>query len=189
MTEKPIIGVLGLQGAVELHRPHIEEAGGVFRLVKKEEHFDGLDGLILPGGESTTMLKLIDRLALEDSIRNVFKTIPVWGICAGAILMAESVGNPVQRSFAALPITMIRNGYGRQVDSIHFDIDGYPVSFIRAPIIAAVHHDIDVMAKRDNAPIWVKMGKHMATTFHPELTKDYPSPMHTEFLAMVREAM
>lgn len=185
MTSKPVIGVLALQGCVTPHKPHIEAAGGVFRPVKRAADFDGIDGLILPGGESTTMLKLIDRFELADCLKKAFERMPVWGICAGAILMGESVANPIQRSYGVIPVTLIRNGYGRQMDSTHFDIEGYTVSFIRAPIMAPVNDDVEILAKRGESPVWVLYNDKMATSFHPELTQDYPSPMHERFMSLI----
>ena len=144
---QPVIGVLALQGAVEPHRAHIEAAGGEFRAVKTPEQFDAVDGFILPGGESTTMLKLIETFGLWDALVRNFKTKPVWGICAGAILIAERVTHPQQKSFGLLPLTVERNGYGRQLESHHAEIDGYEVSFIRAPIFTDVGPDVAILAE------------------------------------------
>lgn len=179
---KPIIGVLALQGAVEPHRPHIEAAGGEFRAVKTAVQLDECDAFILPGGESTTMLKLIDTFNLWDSLAENFAKKPVWGICAGAILMARKVTNPEQKSFALLPLTVERNGYGRQLDSHHAEINGYPVSFIRAPVFTDVGKDAEILAQHQGAPVWIKAGKYSASAFHPELTLDFPSPMHKKFV-------
>lgn len=184
---KPIIGVLALQGAVEPHRKHIEAAGGEFRAVKTPEQFETVDAFILPGGESTTMLKLIDTFDLWDALAAQFKAKPVWGICAGSILIAENVTSPAQKSFGLLPITVERNAYGRQLESHHVDINGYDVSLIRAPVISKVGEGVAVKATHEGKPVWVEKGRYMATTFHPELTLDYPSPMHREFVNLVRE--
>jgi pyridoxal 5'-phosphate synthase pdxT subunit len=183
---KPVIGVLALQGAVQPHKPHIEKAGGEFRAVKTAEQFDEVDALILPGGESTTMLKLIDTFDLWDSLEKNFKSKPVWGICAGSILLAKKVTDPEQRSFGILPITVQRNAYGRQLESHHADINGYPVSLIRAPVITNPGK-AEVLAEHEKTPVWVRSGNAMATTFHPELTLDFPSPMHKAFIDLVRE--
>jgi pyridoxal 5'-phosphate synthase pdxT subunit len=183
--KKPIIGVLALQGAVTPHQPHIKACGAEFRAVKTAEQFDQVDAFILPGGESTTMLKLIDNFGLWDSLARNFKIKPVWGICAGCILIASRVESPAQKSFGLLPMTVQRNGYGRQIDSHHRDIDGYSVSFIRAPVITSVEEGAEVLAKVDGHPVWVRYGKVMVTTFHPELTLDFPSPMHKTFVDMI----
>lgn len=185
-NNKIIIGVLALQGAVQPHKPHIEACGAEFRTVKTEKDLSGVDGLILPGGESTTMLKLIERFGLWDRLDQFFKTKPTWGICAGSILLAETVLNPAQKSFAALPITVERNGYGRQIDSHYTDINGYEVSLIRAPVITQTGQNIDVLASHDGKPVWVQKGHVMASTFHPELTLDFPSPMHKAFMELIK---
>lgn len=185
-NKKPVIGVLALQGAVELHRPHIEAAGGVYKPVKTPEEFAAVDAFILPGGESTTMLKLIDRFNLWDILAAEFAKKPVWGICAGSILLARDVTNPQQKSFGVLPIAVERNGYGRQLESHYEMIEGFEVSFIRAPIIIAADRDVEVLAQQNGKPVWVQKGHAMASTFHPELTRIFPSPMHRKFIEMVQ---
>ncbi len=188
MKSVPVIGCLALQGCVDRHRSHIEAAGAEFRAVKTPKQFEDVDGFILPGGESTTMLKLIERFDLWDVLADQFSKKPVWGICAGSILLAETVINPSQKSFGILPIEVQRNGYGRQLDSHTSEINGYEVSFIRAPVIKKVANDVEVQANHDGDPVWVQSGKNMATTFHPELTFSFPSPMHNAFVDMVRAA-
>ena len=197
MSEKPVIGCLALQGAVELHRTHVEAAGAEFRPVKTAKQFEEVDGFILPGGESTTMLKLIERFELWDVLAAQFAAKPVWGICAGCILIADKVhysaqrvenaDGQVQKSFGLLPTTVERNGYGRQLDSHFATINDYEVSLIRAPIIREAG-DCEILATHENSPVWVKKGHYMATTFHPELTQAFPSPMHEAFVEMVRAA-
>jgi len=186
-----LIGVMALQGCVDAHRKHIEALGATFKHVIYPEDFDSVDGLILPGGESTTMLKLLDIYSLESKLLATARRVPVWGICAGAILMANEVNSPKQRSFGLLPITVERNGYGRQVDSFCEEINGYPVSFIRAPLISKTGPDVQVIASLNDThstqnPVWVESGQYMATTFHPELNSDTPSPMHRKFLELVQ---
>lgn len=182
---KKKIGVLALQGAVEPHKSHIEACGAEFHAVKTAKDFEKIDAFILPGGESTTMLKLINRFELWDVLVQQFKTKPVWGICAGSILMAKTVTNPAQKSFGLLDMTVERNGYGRQLESRHVPINGYTVSFIRAPIITEIADDIKILAEHDEKPAWVQKGNKVASSFHPELTMDYPSPMHQHFIALV----
>ncbi len=184
-SNSPVIGVLALQGCIERHRIHIESAGCEYRKVLKENDFDKVDAFILPGGESSTMLKLIDNFGLEEVMKEQFSRKPVWGICAGTILMADKVLNPAQKSFHLLPITVRRNAYGRQLESIEQDINGYTVSFIRAPVIEAIDPEIEIISERDGKPLWVKQGKYMASTFHAELNLQAPSPMHLAFLEMV----
>jgi 5'-phosphate synthase pdxT subunit len=183
---KPIIGVLALQGAVALHKPHIIGAGGEYRPVKTAQEFESVDGFILPGGESTTMLKLIEVFGLWDSLEKNLSEKPVWGICAGSILLAEKVTNPVQKSFGLLPLTVERNGYGPQLESHVEEIAGYPVSFIRAPVFTNVGQDVQVLAEHRGQPVWIQKGNRMASSFHPELTLDFPSPMHKDFVELVK---
>lgn len=185
----PVIGVLALQGAVAPHRPHIEACGAEFRAVKTAAQIEETDGLILPGGESTTMLKLIERFDLWDALAGYFKRKPVWGICAGSILLAEAVENPAQKSFGVIPMSVRRNAYGRQMDSHHAEIDGYTVSFIRAPVITEISEKVDVLVRYQGDPVWVCYGDAMASTFHPELTLAFPSPMHRAFVDVVRKKM
>ncbi len=186
MLDIPIIGVLALQGAVMPHKPHIEAAGGMFMPVKTPEDFARADAFILPGGESTTMLKLIDTFGLEASLVKEFAHKPVWGICAGAILMAKTVTNPAQTSFGLIDMDITRNGYGRQLASTVIAVDGYPVSYIRAPVIERTGPDVQVLATREDKPIWVRQGQYIATAFHPELTADYPSPFHKTFVVLAK---
>ncbi|MEM7650680.1 MAG: pyridoxal 5'-phosphate synthase glutaminase subunit PdxT [Pseudomonadota bacterium] len=195
MSEKPVIGCLALQGAVEPHRAHIEAAGAEFHAVKTPAQFAGIDAFILPGGESTTMLKLIERFELWNVLAEELANKPVWGICAGCILSAKDVhyssqriedqNGKTQKSFGLLPITVERNGYGRQVDSHHAIINDYEVSLIRAPIIRDAGN-CEIIASHEGDPVWVKKGNKMATTFHPELTLDFPSPMHQAFVDLVK---
>lgn len=205
VAHTPRIGCLALQGAVEIHRPHIEGCGAEFLSVKTPARFDAVDGFILPGGESTTMLQLIETFNLWKSLAKNFANKPVWGICAGAILMAETVlvndnlssrdqtdgQSETQKSFGLLPITVLRNGYGTQLESTQTEIEGYPVSFIRAPMIKEAG-EVDVLASHEGSPVWVQgkgdKANYMASTFHPELTMKFPSPMHKKFVELVRRS-
>ncbi len=184
-SAKPIIGVFALQGAVDLHKPHIEACNAEFRAVKTPAQFAEVDGFILPGGESTTMLKLINVFDLWGTLADEFSKKPVWGICAGSILMAETVTNPEQDSFGVLPISIQRNGYGRQMESHISPIKDYDVSFIRAPVITSTG-DCDILAKYKDQAVWVQKDIHMATTFHPETNLEPASPMHKRFIDLVR---
>ena len=172
------VGIFALQGAVGLHIPHLEAMGLKVIEIRRAEDFDLADGFILPGGESTTMLKLIDIFELEPVMREHFARKTVWGICAGCILIAKTVTHPAQRSFGLIDIAVERNGYGSQVDSHETSINGYPVSFIRAPIIRSAGPGVKVLATHRGLPAWVRQGNIIASTFHPELTLDFPSPMH-----------
>lgn len=176
------VGILALQGCVEPHVPHIEACGAQVKLVRKASDLKDLDALILPGGESTTMLKLLNTLDMKEALREAFSRIPCWGICAGAILMAQEVSHPAQECFAALDISIERNAYGRQAESFNTQIDGSDVSFIRAPKITRVGPGLKVLSKFDGGAVWVASDRHVASTFHPELSLEYPSKMHAFFI-------
>jgi 5'-phosphate synthase pdxT subunit len=181
-TKKPAapltIGVLALQGAYDAHVKTLTELGAKSRLVRVPKELEGLDGLIMPGGESTTMLKFLDRNGFFDILQAFVKTTPTFGTCAGAILLATGVESPAQRSLAALDITVERNAYGRQIDSTILTVEtalhGPPLEmvFIRAPRIVEAGADVQVLARRDDFPVLVRQGSIMAATFHPELSSD-----------------
>jgi pyridoxal 5'-phosphate synthase pdxT subunit len=180
----PKIGVLALQGDFEAHGKAIERAGAQALEVRTAEDFERIDGLVIPGGESTTMLKLLHRENLFEPLREFGKTKPIFGTCAGAILLASEVTNPDQESLGLLDMTVERNAYGRQVDSrvARIDIDGCSTEavFIRAPIIRRVGHGAKVLASYLDTPVLVEQGRHMVATFHPELSPD--SPVHKRFI-------
>ncbi|HUA82291.1 MAG TPA: pyridoxal 5'-phosphate synthase glutaminase subunit PdxT [Bryobacteraceae bacterium] len=175
------VGVLALQGDFEAHRKAIERAGARAIEVRTKDQLDECDGLILPGGESTTMMKLLDAENLADAVRRFGESKPIYGTCAGAILLAHEVTHPPQKSLDLMDITVERNGYGRQIDSRIAKIDGdFEAVFIRAPIIRKVGREVRVLASYRGDPVWVEQGRHMVTTFHPELTED--SRVHRRFL-------
>jgi 5'-phosphate synthase pdxT subunit len=177
--ERPRIGVLALQGAFAAHRRHVEAAGGVFVEVTMPDALASVDGLILPGGESGVMLRLIAARGLEPALASFVRERPVWGICAGAILLARDVTAPAQRSFDALDIGIVRNAYGRQLDSRALAVAGAPVAFIRAPRIVRLGAGTRVLATVDGDPVWVESAPDSTvTTFHPELADAVPSPWH-----------
>ena len=185
------IGVLALQGAFEAHAKVLASLGALPRLVRQPAHLDGLDGLIMPGGESTTMLKSLERGGFYDALNTFVHTHPTFGTCAGCILLATNVSSPAQKSFAALDITVERNAYGRQLDSTILTepttLPGGPLEmvFIRAPRIARVGDGIEVLATRDGDPTLVRSGHLLAATFHPELGHDIR--VHQLFLDLVRQ--
>lgn len=152
------------------------------KFIRKAAHLFEVNGLILPGGESTTMLKLLKTLDMEQALRETFARIPCWGICAGAILMARKVEHPEQSSFGAVDVTITRNAYGRQLDSFNVEIAGSEVSFIRAPKISAMGSAVETLASYAHDPVWVREGRHMLSTFHPELGQHFPSTMHQIFV-------
>jgi 5'-phosphate synthase pdxT subunit len=185
----PIIGVLALQGDFDAHRRRLEELGAEVVLVRKVEDFENIDGLVIPGGESTTFLKLMP-LPLLERLRRFVHSKPTFGTCAGAILLANRVTNPDQPGLNALDITIERNAYGRQIDSAILEADtalgGPPLEmvFIRAPRIERVGEGVEVLAKRGDDPVLVRKGIVMAATFHPELSDD--PRVHAEFLKLVK---
>jgi len=179
------IGILALQGNFDAHRKAIERAGGRAVEVRTAAQLDSCDGLIVPGGESTTMLKLLDIESLTGPLRQFAARRPVFGTCAGAILLAHAVTGPVQPSLDLIDIDVQRNAYGRQIDSrvARVDAGGQEMEavFIRAPKILRVGAGGKVLATYNGDPVWVEQGRHMVTTFHPELTSDFR--VHRDFLA------
>ncbi len=178
-------GILALQGDFEAHRQAIERAGGHAIEVRTVADLEQCDGLIIPGGESTTMLKLLDQEGLTEPLKRFSEHKPVYGSCAGAILLAREVTNPAQPSLGLMDIAVERNAYGRQVDSriAHIPMpEGGDLEavFIRAPIIRSLGAGSTVLAQYNGDPVWVEQGGNMVTTFHPELTGDLR--VHRRFL-------
>ena len=175
---RPRIGVLAIQGDYAAHAEALTDAGADPVEIRNPGELDGLDGLILPGGESTTMLKFLERHSFFDALQKYASTQPVFGTCAGAILLAREVRHPAQRSLGALDAIVERNAYGRQIDSTILteptSLPGDPLEmvFIRAPRIAETGPSVEVLARRDGFPVLVRQGKLMAATFHPELSHD-----------------
>lgn len=187
----PRIGVLALQGDFEAHQKALERTGAVPVEVRHEADLEMLDGLILPGGESTAMLKLLDAEEMLDPVREFGAHKPIFGTCAGAILLATEVLHPRQRSLALMDFTVERNGYGRQVDSriVSIDLDGKSTEavFIRAPVIRRVGPQTKVLATYLNTPVLVEQGRHLAATFHPELSTG--CEIHQHFVNKVAEVL
>jgi pyridoxal 5'-phosphate synthase pdxT subunit len=184
MNTNKTVGVLALQGDFEAHRRAIERAGGTAVEVRTAAEMDSCDGLIIPGGESTTMLKLLELENLTEAVRAFAAKKPVYGTCAGAILLARGVTRPAQASLALMDIDVERNAYGRQIDSRIAKLDdGFEAVFIRAPIIRRVGDGVRVVASYQGDPVWVEQGRHMVTTFHPELTED--ARVHRRFVEML----
>ncbi len=192
MTEprvRPRIGVLAIQGDYAAHAEALTECGATPVEVRKPDELATLDGLILPGGESTTMLKFLERHRFFEVLREFCGNRPVFGTCAGAILLAREVRHPDQRSLGALDAVVERNAYGRQIDSTILTGDvalpGGPLEmvFIRAPRIVVTGPEVEVLARRDGLPTLVRQGALMAATFHPELTAD--RRVHQAFVDLV----
>ena len=192
MSDSPVIGVLALQGAYDIHANRLAELGATTRLVRTPDQLEGLDGLVIPGGESTTFLKHLERAGFYDVLNDFVHTKPTFGTCAGTILLAKDVTSPTQRSFAALDIDVERNAYGRQNESTiiteETTLPGGPMEmvFIRAPRITRVADGIDILATREGNPTLIRKGQILAATFHPELSDD--PRVHQLFLDIVRES-
>ncbi len=186
----PNIGVLALQGAFDVHAKRLTELGASAHLVRKPDELALMDALVLPGGESTTFLKHLERAGFYDALDIFVRTKPVFGTCAGCILLAKDVTNPPQRSFGVLDIDVERNAYGRQNDSVilHAEttLPGGPMEmvFIRAPRISRLGPSIEILARRGDDPVLVRAGRMLAATFHPELSDD--RRVHQLFLDLVR---
>jgi 5'-phosphate synthase pdxT subunit len=193
MPAEPLnIGVLALQGAYDAHARILRSLGATPTLVRTPDELEGLDGLIMPGGESTTMLKFLGRENFFERLGSFVRRTPTFGTCAGAILLAAQVENPAQRSLGALDITVERNAYGRQIDSTILTAEtalpGGPLEmvFIRAPRITRTGAGVETLATRDGHATLVRSGHLMAATFHPELSSD--TRVHEVFLELVRKS-
>ena len=192
MDREPRIGVLAAQGAFREHAQTLRRLGAEVVEVRLPDQLVGLDGLVIPGGESTAMLRGMERDRLEEPLADFVRSgRPVLGTCAGAILLARRVLNPPQRSFGTLDIDVERNGYGTQLDSFSAPLEaagplaGLLGVFIRAPRIRRVGPDVTVLARERAEPVLVRHGPIWAATFHPELTDD--SRIHERFLELVEE--
>jgi pyridoxal 5'-phosphate synthase pdxT subunit len=176
------IGVLAVQGNFREHAAMLRRLGAEPVEVRKPEQLDGLDGLIIPGGESTAIMRLVRLYGLEDAIREFSR--PVFGTCAGMILLDRN-------HLGVLDLEVARNAYGRQVASFEADLDlgddERPLRgvFIRAPRVAEVGTDVDVLAELDGEPVLLREGRILVASFHPELTDD--TRVHERFLDLVRE--
>jgi len=192
----PTVGVLALQGDFDAHRQRLEELGAKVVLIRKPEQLDAIDGLIIPGGESSTFLKLLGEKGFE-KLKEFVRAKPTFGTCAGAILLATEVENPKQVGLGAIDITIRRNAYGRQLESSIRQGKFLPSNraqeaelpvemvFIRAPKIERLGPLVEVIATEGEDPVVVKQGSAMAATFHPELSED--QRIHKAFLDLVRE--
>ena len=195
MPVAPKIGVLALQGDFDAHRRRLEELGAQVVLIKKPEQLDEIDGLVIPGGESGTFLKLLGEAGFE-KLNQFVRVKPTFGTCAGAILLASEVENPKQAGLGAIDIQIRRNAYGRQLDSsiregqlLESSLNANPGSplemvFIRAPKIERIGKAVEVIATEGKDAVAVRQGRVMAATFHPELSED--TRVHQAFLDLVR---
>jgi len=187
------VGVLALQGDFEAHSQALARAGAEPVLARTAADLETLDGLVLPGGESSTMLKLMAIENLFEPLADFGRRRPIFGTCAGAILLASDVTHPAQQSLGLMNLTVERNGYGRQIDSRVAHVAPEPefeqrtrsgeleAVFIRAPIIRRVGPEAHVLATYQGDPVLVEQGRHLVATFHPELSSD--SRVHELFLS------
>jgi 5'-phosphate synthase pdxT subunit len=194
MTDKVKVGVLALQGDFEAHEKALDRAGAAASQVRTADQLREIDALVIPGGESTTMLKLLIEERLFEPLKEFGGSKPIFGTCAGAILLAREVLNPSQDSLSLMDIAVERNAYGRQLDSriVHIDPENgrlpdrdIEAVFIRAPIIRRVGEKAKVLARYQKDPVLVEQGRHLVATFHPELTED--ARIHRLFLEKVKE--
>ena len=188
-----LVGVLALQGAFRAHEEALSTLGIESRQVRTAEQLGEVDALVMPGGESTTMCKLLESSGLFDPLAERIEAgMPVFGTCAGMILLATEVldGRPDQRSFAAIDIAVRRNGYGRQIDSFETDLDvaglddPFHAVFIRAPKVESIGDGVDVLASHDGVPVLARHDGVFVASFHPELTGD--ARLHAEFVRSIR---
>jgi 5'-phosphate synthase pdxT subunit len=188
----PNVGILAIQGDVIEHRHALERIGAETTEIRLPDQLDGVDGLIIPGGESTTIVQLIDIYALRDVIRDKVKSgLPTWGTCAGMIVLADRLTDRRPDPLRLMNIDVSRNAFGRQVDSFEqdLDIDGvdgppFRAVFIRAPVVNSIGAGTEILARLDDGrPVAVRQGRLLATSFHPELTDD--SRVHQLFVRMI----
>jgi 5'-phosphate synthase pdxT subunit len=189
--ERPRIGVLAIQGDVEKHARALGRAGADAVPVKTREALEAVDGLVIPGGESTTIGMLLERFELMEPLRQrIDAGMPVFGTCAGLILMAKEIQGSGQPRIGSMDVVVERNAYGRQVDSFEADVpvealgpDPLRAVFIRAPQVRAVGEGVEVLGETDAGPVLIRQGRQLAATFHPELTED--ARVHELFVRLV----
>jgi len=186
------IGILGLQGSVEEHMLFLSNLvdNGSVKIVKNASDVNGLGGLIIPGGESTTIGKLLQRYKIDEAIK-ANKNLAIMGTCAGAILLAKEIAGSDQFTMGLMDMVVDRNAYGRQKESFESDLkipslgeNLFKAVFIRAPMIKVIGKDTEVLARNGDEPVLVRQGRYLACTFHPELTND--NRIHQYFLAMIK---
>ena len=187
-----VTGILGLQGDFQAHKRSLDEIGITAAIVKKTEQLDDVDGLIIPGGESTTLIKLMDAWGWWQPLIDFAAGKPVFGTCAGMILVAKNVSNPPQKSLDLIDVDVERNGYGRQIDS--FEVTGefranrqtreMPMIFIRAPRITRLGENVEALVECRGDVVMAREGNVLIASFHPELTDDLS--VHRYFSEMLK---
>lgn len=193
------MGVLAVQGAFAAHRARLDALGASTVEVRQPPHLDGIDALVIPGGESTTISMMLERTELFEPVaQRLADGMPALGTCAGMILLASEVsgGRPDQRWFSAIDISVHRNGYGRQIDSFETDLmvrrgadstesDPLHAVFIRAPKVTRVGEAVEVLAEVDGDPVLCRQGSVVVASFHPELTED--PRIHNQLLSLIED--
>lgn len=182
------IGILGFQGAIIEHQQHLEKIGQQAVIIRYPEQLDEINGIILPGGESTTMGKLLNRTGMMEPLREkIVKGLPVWGTCAGMILLAKHLVNDSVKHLAVMDIEVKRNAYGTQIDSFDITVNlpeispkPEPLVFIRAPYITKVGDGVEVLCQVEGYIVAAREGSMLVTSFHPELTD---SPAFHQYFA------
>ncbi len=189
------IGVLALQGAFLEHIHIMQQLGAEASPIRLPNELDGKDGFIIPGGESSAMLNLMQSFNLIQPLREIAKGgVPIWGTCAGMILLAKKISNLDTETLALMDMTVRRNAFGRQIDSFETELSipalgnkPFPAVFIRAPFIESASQKVEILARLpDGTPVAAKQGKLLVTAFHPELTGD--PRLHDYFLKIVTSA-
>lgn len=188
------VGVLGLQGAVEEHILALQRVGARTSIVKNQRQLNEVDGLIIPGGESTTVIRLLERFELiEPLVQRVRAGLPLWGTCMGMIVIAQDVAGMVQSTLALLDVTVRRNAFGRQISSAEIPLnvpalgaEPFPAIYIRAPWIERVGPAVESLAERDGHSVLVRQDHILGSSFHPELSGD--DRLHAMFMLMVKQA-
>ena len=185
------IGVLAVQGAFIEHEQMLQKLGVACRELRKKEDLDGIDGIILPGGESTVQGQLLRKLGMLKPLQEkiILQELPVLATCAGLILLAQDIGPSESPHLATLPVSVKRNAYGRQLSSFMTtkpvtDIGDYPMVFIRAPYVESVDKDVEILAAVDQHIVAVRYKNQIGLSFHPEMTDDLR--IHQAFLKLVK---
>lgn len=185
-----VIGILGLQGAFAKHIEMIKNLGKEVCDVRRPKELETCDGLIIPGGESTTIMRQMNFIGMNEALNQFGKSKPIFGTCAGLILMSQEIKDDAMKPFGFLDIVTERNAFGRQVDSFQAEVEvqferrfHFPAIFIRAPRIRSIGENVKVLATHDGEPILVRQGHHLAATFHPELTEN--PAIHQYFLKII----
>ena len=186
-----VVGILALQGGFALHQEKFHSLGIETKLISRPDAMKSVSGIVVPGGESSTMLKNASG-DLWEQLKTFAKSAPIWGICAGAILLATRVENPTQPSLGIIDIDIIRNAYGSQNESfivnVHLEFNHERMNeciFIRAPKIVRTGHHVKILGNHADTPIMVEQNQHIATTFHPELGSG--TEVHEYFLQKIRQ--